>query len=147
MSRLKQGFRVELAPTAVQVEAMGRHAGLSRFVENFALDKIRAAFTQRAAEKTYGIPADELTKAPWSGIDLEKLWRAEHADVAPWFAEAGMSSRVPKEACRLRAAGLKNWLDSKTGKRKGRKVDFPKLRKRKHGSRFRYDARPGSHRQ
>jgi len=47
---------------------------------------------------------------------------------------------VPKEACRVRAAGLKSWWESATGKRKGRKVGFPKLRKRKHGSRFRYDA-------
>jgi putative transposase len=35
---------------------------------------------------------------------------------------------------------LKNWWESKTGKRKGLKVKFPTLRKRKHGSRFRYDA-------
>ncbi|MFI7073534.1 RNA-guided endonuclease InsQ/TnpB family protein [Micromonospora sediminicola] len=138
--RLKQGFRVELAPTAEQLAAMGRHAGLSRFVENFALDKIRAAFAQRAAEQTYGIPQAQQTKAPWSAIDLEKLWRAEHAVVAPWFAESGLSSRIPKEACRLRAAGLKNWWDSKTGKRKGPKLKFPTMRRRKHGSRFRYDA-------
>lgn len=135
-----QGFRVELAPNQAQQTAMGRHAGLSRMVENFALDKIRAAFSQRAAEQTYGVPTDQLTKAPWSGIDLEKLWRAEHRQVAPWFAESGLSSRVPKEACRLRAAGLKNWWESKTGKRKGPKAKFPTLRKRKHGSRFRYDA-------
>ncbi|WP_432992399.1 RNA-guided endonuclease TnpB family protein [Dactylosporangium sp. CA-233914] len=140
MSRVKQGFRVELAPTPGQVEAMGRHAGLSRFVENYALDKIRAAFAQRAAERTYGVPDERLTRAPWTAIDLEKLWRAEHPAVAPWFAGSGLSSRVPKEACRVRAAGLRNWWASKTGKRRGRKVGFPKLRKRKHGSRFRYDA-------
>jgi putative transposase len=135
-----QGFRVEVFPDAEQRTAMGRHAGLSRVVENFCLDKIRAAFAQRAAEQTYGIPATQLTKSPWTGIDLEKLWRAEHHDAAPWFAGSGLSSRVPKEACRLRAAGLKNWWESKTGKRKGPKVKFPSLRKRKDGSRFRYDA-------
>jgi putative transposase len=135
-----QGFRVEVSPNVEQRAAMGRHAGLSRVVENFCLDKIRAAFAQRAAEQTYGVPEAQLTKAPWSGIDLEKLWRAEHRDVAPWFAESGLSSRVPKEACRLRAAGLKNWWESKSGKRKGPRARFPTLRKRKHGSRFRYDA-------
>lgn len=140
MSRVKQGFRVELDPSPEQVAAMGRHAGLSRFVENFCLDKIRAAFAQRAAEQTYGIPADQLTRAPWTGIDLEKLWRAEHREVAPWFAGSGLSSRIPKQACRLRAAGLKNWWESKTGTRKGPKLRFPKIRKRKNGSRFRYDA-------
>lgn len=135
-----QGFRVEVSPTVEQRAAMGRHAGLSRVVENFCLDKIRAAFAQRAAEQTSGAPTAQLTKAPWTAVDLERLWRAEHRTVAPWFAESGLSSRVPKEACRLRAAGLKNWWGSKSGKRKGPKVKFPTLRKRKHGSRFRYDA-------
>lgn len=140
MAMTMQGFRVELDPTPEQVAAMGRHAGLSRFVENFCLDKIRAAFAQRAAEETYGILPEQRTRGPWTGIDLEKLWRAEHPTVAPWFAGSGLSSRVPKEACRLRAAGLKNWHQSRTGKRKGPKLRFPTLRKRKHGSRFRYDA-------
>jgi putative transposase len=135
-----QGFRVEVSPTVEQRAAMGRHAGLSRVVENFCLDKIRAAFAQRAAEQTYGIPAAQLTKAPWTAVDMERLWRAEHRTVAPWFADSGLSSRIPKEACRLRAAGLKNWWQSKSGRRKGLKVKFPTLRKRKHGSRFRYDA-------
>lgn len=135
-----QGYRVEVSPSVEQRAAMGRHAGLSRVVENFCLDKIRAAFAQRAAELTYGVPEAHLTKAPWTAVDMERLWRAEHRTVAPWFAESGLSSRVPKEACRLRAAGLKNWWASKTGKRKGPKVKFPALRKRKHGSRFRYDA-------
>jgi putative transposase len=137
---MKQGLRFELDPTPPQRDMMGRHAGLSRLVENFCLDKIRFAFAQRAAEQSYGIAADQLTRAPWTAIDLEKLWRAQHADLHPWFAGSGLSSRVPKEACRLRAAGLKNWWESKTGKRQGPKVGFPKLRKRKHGCRFRYDA-------
>ena len=76
-----QGFRVEVVPNVEQRTAMGRHAGLSRVVENFALDKIRAAFAQRTAEQTYGIPVEQLTKAPWSGINLEKLWRAEHREL------------------------------------------------------------------
>jgi putative transposase len=135
-----QGLRIEVSPNAEQRTAMRRHAGLSRVVENFCLDKIRTAFAQRAAEQTYGVPEAQLTKAPWTPVDMERLWRAEHRTVAPWFAESGLSSRVPKEACRLRAAGLKNWWESKTGKRKGPKVKFPSLRKRKHGSRFRYDA-------
>ncbi|WP_432981052.1 RNA-guided endonuclease InsQ/TnpB family protein [Dactylosporangium sp. CA-233914] len=119
---------------------MGRHAGLSRFVENYALDKIRAAFAQRAAERTYGVPDEWLTRVPWMAVDLERLWRAEHPSVAPWFAGSGLSSRVPKEACRLRAAGSRNWWASRTGRRRGRKVGFPKLRRRRDGSRFRYDA-------
>ncbi len=140
MSRVKQGFRIELDPSDVRREAMGRHAGLSRFVGNLCLDKIRDAFAARTAEQAAGVPADQQTRAPWTAIDLEKLWRSEHRQVASWFAGSGLSSRIPQEACRLRASGLKNWWESKTGERKGRKVGFPKVRKRQHGSRFRYDA-------
>jgi putative transposase len=136
----KQGFRVELHPTLEQRSRLGQHAGLSRVVENFCLERVKAAMDQRAAEQTYGIPDADLTRVPWSAIDMEKAWRGAHPDRFPWFAQAGLSSRVPKEACRVRAAGLKNWLDSRKGKRKGRKVCFPTWRKRKHGSRFRYDA-------
>ncbi|MEU4843743.1 RNA-guided endonuclease InsQ/TnpB family protein [Streptomyces gilvosporeus] len=71
---------------------------------------------------------------------MEKEWRAAHAERFPWFTENRLSSRVPKEACRVRAAGFSNYLKSKQGKRKGARMGFPSWRKRKHGSRFRYDA-------
>jgi hypothetical protein len=80
-----------------------------------------------------------LTKVPWSAPALEKEWRAAHAGRFPWFAENKMSSRVPKEACRVRAAGFSNYLKSKQGKRKGARMGFPTWRTRKHGARFRYD--------
>ncbi|WP_229691358.1 helix-turn-helix domain-containing protein, partial [Sphaerisporangium melleum] len=136
----RQGYRVELAPTLEQRARLGRHAGLSRVVENFCLEKVKAAFEQREAEKTYGIAGKDLTPVPWSAPALERMWRLEHRGRYPWFSEDGLSSRVPKEACRVRAAGFKNFFDSRSGKRKGRKVGFPDWRKRKHGSRFRYDA-------
>ncbi|MBB5783586.1 RNA-guided endonuclease InsQ/TnpB family protein [Nonomuraea jabiensis] len=136
----RQGFRVELAPTLEQRARLGRHAGLSRVVENFCLEKVKAALAQREAEKTYGVLDKELTPVPWSAPALERLWRREHGERFPWFDAEGMSSRVPKEACRVRAAAFKNFFDSRSGKRKGRKVGFPGWRKRKHGSRFRYDA-------
>ncbi|MER6007694.1 RNA-guided endonuclease TnpB family protein [Nonomuraea angiospora] len=137
---VRQGYRVELAPTLQQRARLGRHAGLSRVVENFCLEKVKAALAQREAEKTYGVPDAALTPVPWSAPALERLWRAEHRQRYPWFTDEGLSSRVPKEACRVRAAGFRNFFDSRSGKRKGRKVGFPGWRKRKHGSRFRYDA-------
>ncbi|MDT5027781.1 MAG: putative transposase [Micromonosporaceae bacterium] len=137
---IKQGYRVELAPTVEQRSKLGQHAGLSRVVENFCLALVKAALDQRDAERSYGIADDQLTPVPWSAPALEKAWRTAHPALYPWFAQAGLSSRVPKEACRVRAAGLKNWTDSRKGARKGRKLGFPTWRKRKHGSRFRYDA-------
>ncbi|WP_407288860.1 hypothetical protein [Streptomyces sp. BP-8] len=55
---------------------------------------------------------------------------------APPLSEA----RILKEACRVRAAGIKNYFDSRAGKGKGTRLDWPKWRKRKHGCRFCYDA-------
>lgn len=147
MSRSKQGFRVELDPTAEQRARLSQHAGLSRVVENFCLALVKAALDQREAERSYGIANELLTPVPWSAPALEKAWRGTHPTVFPWFTAEKLSSRVPKEACRVRAAGLKNWADSRKGARRGRRVGFPTWRKRKHGSRFRYDAdraRPAS---
>jgi putative transposase len=136
----KQGFRVELSLTDEQTVAASRHAGLSRVVENFALETVKKAWHQRNAEKTYDIPEERLTKIPWSAPALETAWRQAHPQRFPWFAEGKLSSRIPKEACRVRAAGFKNYFDAKSGKRKGQRMGFPSWRKRKHGSRFRYDA-------
>ncbi|XRQ07263.1 RNA-guided endonuclease InsQ/TnpB family protein [Actinomadura welshii] len=145
----RQGYRIELAPTPAQAARLGQHAGLSRVVENFCLEKVKAALAQREAEQSYDIPAGELTAVPWSAPALERLWRAEHTARYPWFTAEGLSSRVPKEACRVRAAGFKNFFDSRAGSRRGVRVGFPDWRRRKHGSRFRYDAdraRPAHHR-
>jgi putative transposase len=136
----KQGVRFELAPTNEQAVLLGRHCGLSRVVENFCLEVVRKKWAQRKAEETYGIPKGQLTDVPWSAPALEKEWRAAHPERFPWFAENTMSSRVPKEACRVRAAGFSNYLKSRKGERKGTRMGFPTWRKRKHGSRFRYDA-------
>jgi hypothetical protein len=48
----KQGYRVELAPTPEQHVRLGQHAGLSRVVENFCLELVKAAVAQRNAERT-----------------------------------------------------------------------------------------------
>jgi putative transposase len=136
----KQGIRFELAPDPGQAIVMGRHCGLSRVVENFCLETVRKKWSQRRAEESYGVTGDDLTEVPWSAPSLEKEWRAAHPKRFPWFAENKLSSRVPKEACRVRAAGFSNYLKSRKGVRRGARMGFPSWRKRKHGSRFRYDA-------
>ena len=57
---------------------MGRHAGLSRVVENFCLETVKKKLDQRNAEKSYGITGDGLTTVPWSAPALEQEWRAAH---------------------------------------------------------------------
>jgi putative transposase len=60
VSRVKQGLRVQLQPTAEQRQRLGRHAGLSRVVENFCLELVKATIEQRNAGKTYGVPEAEV---------------------------------------------------------------------------------------
>lgn len=136
-----QGFRVELAPTREQAGRLAQHAGLHRVVFNHCLAYVIAVAGQRAAERTYGIAEEDLTPTSgWSAPALERYWRTTHAEAYPWFGGEGLSSRVPKEACRALAAALGNWAKSKNGARKGRRVGFPKFRRRKDGARFRMDA-------
>ncbi|QFU97715.1 Putative transposase in snaA-snaB intergenic region [Luteimicrobium xylanilyticum] len=137
-----QGFRVELAPNPVQADRLAQHAGLHRVVFNHCLAHVKAVMGQRAAERTYGLAEGELTPAAsWSAPELEKYWRRTHAQVYPWFTGEGLSSRVPKEACRALASALSNWAKSKAGARKGRRVGFPRFRRRKDGATCRFDAR------
>lgn len=136
-----QGFRVELAPTGEQRARLAQHAGLHRVVFNHALARVKAVMDQRAAERSYGVAEADLTPAVgWSAPALESYWRSTHVEAYPWFTEEGLSSRVPKEACRALAAALANWNKSRTGARKGRRVGFPRFRRRKDGARFRMDA-------
>ncbi|MBL1073900.1 transposase [Nocardia sp. 2] len=133
-------MRYELAPDLQQRESMGSHAGLSRVVENFCLETVQKKWAQRKAEESYGFTGDQLTQVPWTAPALEREWRAAHPERFPWFGAAKLSSRVPKEACRVRAAGFSNFLKSRSGKLVGARVGFPKWRTRKHENRFRYDA-------
>lgn len=136
-----QGFRVELAPTPAQAQRLAQHAGLHRVVFNHCLARVKAVLGQRAAERTYGLTDDELTPTVgWSAPALERYWRATHGEAYPWFTAEGLSSRVPKEACRALAAALSNWAKSKAGARKGRRVGFPRFRRRKDGATCRFDA-------
>lgn len=136
-----QGFLIELDPRGFETR-LAQHAGLQRVVYNSCLSAVKANLGQRAAERTYGISGEDLTPVlGWSAPALEKYWRSVRDRVAPWYAEEGLSSRVPKEACRSLAAALSNFSKSKKGKRLGARVGFPKFRSlRKHGRKFRFDA-------
>lgn len=136
-----QGYVLEIAPEETQIEKLYRQSGLSRVVFNHVLARVKVIIGQRAAERTYGIPDDQLTPAmAWNKESLETYWKATRNELYPWFIESKMSSRVPKMACESLAKALKNWADSKSGKRKGKKVGFPKFKRRKDGASFKTDS-------
>jgi putative transposase len=79
-----RAYLFALDPTDQQVEAMRSHCGAARVAYNWCLAQVRANWSQRAAEQTYGLTGDQLT--PWintSAYSLRKAWNAAKAQVAP----------------------------------------------------------------
>jgi len=85
---------------------------------------------QRAAEATYGIALADLTPAvSWSLYSLRREWNVAKDNVAPWWPECS------KEAFNTGLGGLaqalENWGKSRSGKRKGATVGFPRFKSRR----------------
>ncbi|MEU4678429.1 IS607 family element RNA-guided endonuclease TnpB [Micromonospora sp. NPDC023737] len=130
---VNQAYRFALDPNAAQIQALWSHAGASRKAFNWALGLIKAQMDQRAAEKTYGLTGDELTPAvPWNLPALRKQWNTVKGDVAPWWADN--SKEAYAAGIRNLVAGLDAWRDSKSGKRKGPKVHFPRFKGKRNKS-------------
>jgi putative transposase len=122
-----QAYRFGLDPTPAQQAALRSHCGGQRYAYNWGLAAVRANLDQRAAERSYGIPAEALTPSmSWSAYSLRKAWNRAKHQVAPWWADNS------KEAysCGLAhlAVALQNWDDSKRGKRRGPKIGFPRFK-------------------
>ena len=128
--RTVQAYRFALDLTAGQEREVFAHAGAARVAHNWALDRVKAVMDQRAAERTYGVPEDLLTPSlSWSLAGLRKAWNAAKHDVAPSWAE--VSKEAFNTGLDALARGLKNWSDSRSGKRAGRPVGFPRFKSRR----------------
>ncbi|WP_326563361.1 IS607 family element RNA-guided endonuclease TnpB [Micromonospora peucetia] len=125
-----QAYRFALDLNPGQERAVLAHAGAARVAHNWALARVKAVMDQRAAERTYGVPDALLTESiSWTLAGLRKAWNAIKPDVAPWWAE--VSKEAFNTGLDALARGLKNWANSRTGKRKGRPVGFPRFKSRR----------------
>src|SRR5665648_769202 len=126
-------YRFALDPTPAQERALRSHAGAARVAFNWALARVTAVMDQRVAEGTYGITGEDLTPSiSWSLYSLRKDWNAVKDTVAPWWAEC--SKEAFNTGLDALARALKNWGESRKGKRKGKPVAFPRF-KSKHKAR------------
>lgn len=124
-----QAYKYALDPTSTQARDLARHCGAARVAYNWAVTKIRANWSQRRAEETYGIGEDQRTAwANWSLPALRKAWNQAKSEVAPWWAEC--SKEAYNTGLAQATMALKNYAESKTGARSGRRVGKPR-RKRK----------------
>ena len=125
-----QAYRFALDPTPRQVRDLLRHAGAARFTYNWGLARIKANLAQRAAERSYGIAATDLTPpVNWSMYAMRKDWNQAKAHVAPWWVEC--SKEAYNTGLDQLARALKNWSDSRKGERKGSWVGFPRFESRR----------------
>ncbi|ABW11054.1 putative transposase IS891/IS1136/IS1341 family [Parafrankia sp. EAN1pec] len=137
MKTTLQAYRFALDPNNVGRAGLRRHAGACRFAFNWGLARVKAALAQREAEESYGLAGDLLTAVPWTLPALRLAWNTVKNDIAPWWAEC--SKEAFSAGLAQLAAGLKNFSDSRKGKRKGRTAGFPRFKKRgKDRDSFRY---------
>lgn len=111
--------KVALDPTPAQQRALRSHAGASRFAYNVALAHVKRGL-------------DEKEEVNWSFYGLRRWWNENKDALAvdskgqTWWEEN--SKEAYSHGLECLAAGLKNWRESKTGKRKGRRACFPKFK-------------------
>jgi len=125
-----EAVKVALDPTPAQERLMLSHAGAARFAYNAGLVHVKAAL--EAGEKP-----------EWSYFSLVNWWNANKdtlavdADGVPWWREN--SKEAANSGLRSLASALLNWSKSRKGKRKGRRVGFPKFKpKDRETPRFSY---------
>ena len=125
-----QAYRFALDLTPAQQRMVLAHAGAARVAHNWALARVTAVMEQRTAERSYGLPDDQLTESlSWSLPALRKAWNAAKAQAAPWWPE--VSKEAFNTGLDALARGLKNFCDSRSGKRAGRAVGFPRFTSRR----------------
>ncbi len=122
-----QAYRFALDPTSAQLRALASHAGGARFAHNHMLALVKAVTDQRVAERSYGIAEAELTPTlGWSLPALRKVWNQRKPSCAPWWAEN--SKEAYNTGLDGLARGLDAWSKSRTGRRAGRAVGFPRFK-------------------
>ena len=111
-----QGYRFALEPTPAQERALRSHAGAARFAWNWGLARCKERY---AAERRW-----------YSAMELHKLWN-EAKKIDPALAWWGENSKCAyQEAFRDLDRALRDFVKSRKGERKGRRLGFPKFKKR-----------------
>lgn len=138
--RYLQAFRFELDPGNEVRSALASHAGAARFAFNWGLglinDRLEArrvleALAVRQGASTAGAvvwAAGVAGPVPWSLPALRREWNQAKDQVAPWWAVN--SKEAYNAGLDALARALKGFFDSRSGKRRGGRLGWPKFKKR-----------------
>jgi len=121
MAVVLQAYRFALDPTPRQRGSLASHAGAARFAYNWGLELVKTRLDQRATA--------ENVQVPWTLGELRWEWNRAKDEAAPWWAEN--SKEAYNSGLDALARALKNWSDSRSGRRKGRPVGFPRRKKKR----------------
>jgi len=113
---VSQAYRFALDPSPAQERCLRSHAGAARFAWNWGLARCKERY--------------EAERKWYSSVDLHRLWNAAKKadpDLA-WWAEN--SKCVYQESFRDLERGLKDFVRSRKGERKGKRLGFPRFKKR-----------------
>lgn len=110
-----RAHKIRLNPTAEQELYFRKAAGTKRFVYNQALELWRWGKAQGIEE--FGL------------MEIKRQMNQFKEEQFPWMYE--VAKDVYEGAFQDLAAALKNYFDSKSGKRKGQKVGFPRRKTKK----------------
>jgi putative transposase len=118
-----------------------QHAGAARFAYNQCHRWFTDGLAAYRAEIDAGVAKPDV-EVPWSAfsfINLLNAWKNGNADDSPvaedgtrglpWKGELA-SQDVFECAANDYGVAVKNWRESRTGKRKGKKVGFPRPKKK-----------------
>ncbi len=133
-------FQFCLDPTVEQRRVLDRYAGAARFAFNKSLDFVKAALTQRENDPDQQVPwtgfslinafnAWKKTEAAGRVIRVDLLGVAE-VEVTGLAWRSEVCQQVFEEAAVDCGRALTAFSDSRSGKRKGRRVGFPRFKKK-----------------
>jgi IS605 OrfB family transposase len=115
-----RAYRFALAPTPSQRRALASHCGGARVAHNWGLALVKNRLDQRRT--------GEGIQVPWTLPELRREWNRAKCEVAPWWTEN--SKEAYSSGLDGLAKALRNWSDSRSGRRKGRPVGFPQFKKK-----------------
>ena len=118
-----EAVKMALDPTPRQERMLEGNANASRFAYNLMLAHVQSQLARHE------------NNVNWSMYAMRRWWNEWKSEIAPWWSE--YSKEAYNTAFEQLSTSFKNYFNSREGKRKGKRVGFPKFRA-KHRTPLRY---------
>jgi putative transposase len=116
-------FEVDWPAQPDRAALVRSHFGARRFAFNWGLAQVKGDLDARKRDAGH-------ESVCWDLGSLRKVWNRAKHDVAPWWATN--SKEAYSAGLADLAQALSNWDNSRTGRRSGRRVGFPRFKSARH---------------